>query len=156
MNTSFNGGGNYSELMVWEKNTFIMLGIKSMWGGATTHLTLFLFWQNISETRRCRRSNRPKNKHRCVDPLVGLFFFYRATASWKRGPIWELRIKSRLKSRDCCTQRWETGGELLLNSPWLSVWVLWVLKIGVKCIILWLFLFLPEVIWLRHEGKGVL
>lgn len=109
-----------------------MLGIKSMWGDAATHLTLFC------ESRRCRHGYRPKNKHNCMHSSG--FLFGRATASWKPGPIWELRIKSRLKRRDCCTQRWETRGELLLNSPWLSVWILWVLKIGVKCILLWLFI----------------
>lgn len=114
-----------------------MLGIKSMWGDAATHLTLFFSWGNFSESRRCRHGYRPKNKHNCMHSSG--FLFGRATASWKPGPIWELRIKSRLKRRDCCTQRWETRGELLLNSPWLSVWILWVLKIGVKCILLWPF-----------------
>lgn len=55
----------------------------------------FFFGWNINETRRHRHRHGPKNKQRCVDSWV--FLFRRPTASWKHGPIWELRIISKLK-----------------------------------------------------------
>lgn len=53
------------------------------------------FLWNINETRRPKHRYRSKNIQRGFDSWV--FLFRGSTASWMRGPIWELRIKSKLK-----------------------------------------------------------